>query len=56
MDRDQIFDSGYSTADDGTGFGLAIVKEIADTHGWTTTITGSSEGGAQFEFRGVEPS
>jgi signal transduction histidine kinase len=54
--RDQVFDSGYSTADDGTGFGLAIVKEIADAHGWTTTITESSEGGAQFEFRGVEPS
>ena len=54
--RDQVFDSGYSTADDGTGFGLAIAKEIADAHGWTTTITESSEGGAQFEFRGVEPS
>jgi signal transduction histidine kinase len=55
-DRNQIFDSGYSTADDGTGFGLAIVEEIADAHGWTTTVAESPEGGAQFEFRGVEPS
>jgi len=55
-DRAQIFDSGYSTADDGTGFGLAIVEEIADAHGWTTTVAESPEGGAQFEFRGVEPS
>ena len=53
-DREQVFESGYTTADDGTGFGLAIVKEIADAHGWIITITESADGGAQFEIRGVE--
>ena len=53
-DREQVFESGYTTADEGTGFGLAIVKEIADAHGWIITITESADGGAQFEIRGVE--
>ncbi|MFB6070363.1 MAG: ATP-binding protein [Halanaeroarchaeum sp.] len=52
--RDQVLESGYSTADEGTGFGLAIVKEIADAHGWTLTITESTDGGARFEITGVE--
>ena len=55
-DREHVFDSGYSTANDGTGFGLAIVKEIADAHGLTVTITESADGGARFEFRGGESS
>ena len=53
-DRGQVFESGYTTADDGTGFGLAIIEEIADAHGWIITITESADGGAQFEIRGVE--
>jgi PAS domain S-box-containing protein len=50
-ERDRVFESGYTTADDGTGFGLAIVREIADGHGWTPTVTESEDGGARFEFR-----
>jgi signal transduction histidine kinase len=42
--------------DDGTGFGLAIVKEIADAHGWAITVTKGEEGGARFEITGVERS
>jgi len=53
-DRDQVLESGYSTADEGTGFGLAIVKEVADAHGWALTITESTDGGARFEITGVE--
>jgi len=53
-DREQVFESGYTTADDGTGFGLAIIEEIADAHGWIITITESADDGAQFEIRGVE--
>lgn len=53
-DCDTVFDSGYSTADDGTGFGLAIVSEIADAHGWTITVTESQEGGARFEIVGID--
>ncbi|GGM54888.1 signal transduction histidine kinase [Halarchaeum rubridurum] len=52
--RDDVLDAGYTDADDGTGFGLAIVAEIADAHGWDLDITESDDGGARFEFRGVE--
>ena len=49
-ERDAVFDRGYTTANDGTGFGLAIVRDIADAHGWTTAVTESAGGGARFEF------
>ena len=52
--RDDVFESGYSTADDGTGFGLAIVGEIVDAHGWEIAVTESETGGARFEISGVE--
>ena len=53
-DRDEVFEPGYSTSEDGTGFGLAIVKEIVDAHGWEIRVTDGSEGGARFEITGVE--
>jgi PAS domain S-box-containing protein len=53
-EREQVFESGYTTSDAGTGFGLAIVKEVAETHGWSITVTESDDGGARFEFTGVE--
>lgn len=49
-----VFESGYSTAEDGTGFGLAIVKEIAEAHGWDIRVTDGTDGGARFEVSGVE--
>ncbi|MFC6719657.1 nitrogen regulation protein NR(II) [Natrialbaceae archaeon GCM10025810] len=51
-DRSAVFDSGYTTAENGTGFGLAIVEGIADAHGWTVTVSASRDGGARFEFDG----
>jgi len=48
-----VFERGVSTAG-GTGFGLSIVRGIAEAHGWTVTATESASGGARFEFRGVE--
>ncbi|MCD2202359.1 receiver/sensor box histidine kinase [Halobacterium sp. KA-6] len=53
-DRERVFDVGYSTNPDGTGFGLNIVRSIADAHGWDVTITESDAGGTRFEFSGVE--
>jgi len=52
-DRDQVFESAYSTVQDNTGFGLAIVSEIVDAHGWDVTVTESASGGARFEITGV---
>ncbi|TKR27550.1 HAMP domain-containing histidine kinase [Natronomonas salsuginis] len=31
--RKSVFESGYSTDVDGTGFGLSIAREAADAHG-----------------------
>ena len=53
-DREEAFETGYSTNEDGTGFGLRIVKQVADAHGWEIAVTGSEQGGARFEVTGVE--
>jgi PAS domain S-box-containing protein len=53
--RDQIFDHGFTTAENGTGFGLAIVASIADAHGWDVEIP-DAETGARFEFSRVSVS
>ena len=53
-DRETVFESGYSTATDGTGFGLSIVSQIATAHGWTVTLAESASGGTRFEFTGVD--
>ncbi|RJX42294.1 two-component system sensor histidine kinase/response regulator [Halonotius aquaticus] len=52
-DREAVLESGYTTSDDGTGFGLAIVAEVADAHGWEVTVTEGADGGARFECTGV---
>ena len=52
-ERDQVFEAGYSTNPDGTGFGLSIVREISEAHGWDVRLTEAAGGGARFEFRGV---
>jgi signal transduction histidine kinase len=49
-EREEVFGSGYSTGEDGTGFGLAIVTEIVDAHGWRIRVRESREGGARFEI------
>ena len=54
VDTDQLFDTGYSTTTDGTGFGLSIVKQIAEAHEWELRVASSADGGARFECRGVE--
>ncbi len=53
-EREDVFEAGYSTNEDGTGFGLRIVKQITDAHGWEITVTESEQGGARFEITGVE--
>ncbi|AKU06663.1 receiver/sensor box histidine kinase [Haloferax gibbonsii] len=52
--RERVFEHGYTTDRTGTGFGLAIVENIAEAHGWSVTLTDGTDGGARFEFRGVE--
>jgi signal transduction histidine kinase/PAS domain-containing protein len=52
-DRDRVFDAGYTTDRDGTGFGLAIVAEVAAAHGWSVRATESESGGTRIEVTGV---
>ena len=53
--RGEVFETSYSTSADGTGFGLAIVEQIAHAHGWSVTVTEGTAGGARFEFTGIDP-
>lgn len=53
-ERDRVFEDGYTTGYGGSGTGLTIVKRIAEAHGWEIGLTASPEGGARFEFTGVE--
>jgi len=52
--RANVFEPGYSTHEQGSGFGLVIVKEIAEAHGWELHLRESDEGGARFDITGVE--
>ncbi|WP_276251163.1 PAS domain S-box protein [Haloarcula rara] len=53
-ERDRVFRVGYSTSGEGTGFGLNIVKQVAEAHGWSIRAATSADGGARFEITGVE--
>jgi PAS domain S-box-containing protein len=50
---DTVFEMGYSTATRGNGFGLSIVKEIADAHGWDISVADGKTDGTRFEITGV---
>ncbi len=50
-DPDVVFEEGYTTSEDGTGFGLAIVERIAEGHGWSVGVETGKPGGARFVFR-----
>ncbi|WP_259518247.1 PAS domain-containing sensor histidine kinase [Halanaeroarchaeum sp. HSR-CO] len=52
-ERGNVLQSGYSTAG-GTGLGLSIVERCAEAHDWEITVTAGKDGGARFEFTGVE--
>lgn len=52
-DRDDVFEPGYTTTEKGTGFGLSIVSDIIEAHGWKIHVTESAEGGTRFEITGV---
>ena len=53
-DRGDVFKTGHTTSEQGTGFGLSIVKQIVESHGWEIRIAEGANGGARFEVTGVE--
>jgi signal transduction histidine kinase len=50
--RDRVFASGHSS-EDGTGIGLAVVRRIAEAHGWEARLVAGDAGGARVELCGV---
>jgi signal transduction histidine kinase len=52
-EREQVFESGYTTSEEGTGFGLRIVQQVVEAHNWSIEVTESADGGARFEITGV---
>lgn len=49
--REQVFERGYTTSSEGTGYGLSIVQQIVNEHGWRISIEESTSGGARFLIR-----
>jgi K+-sensing histidine kinase KdpD len=52
-DREAVLATGTSELPHGTGLGLAVVRRVAEAHGWRLRLTESKEGGARFEFEDV---
>ena len=53
-ERAYVFDVGFSTRSEGTGFGLAIIRDIVEAHGWIVAVTVGATGGARFEITDVD--
>lgn len=53
-DDEDVFETGYTTNEEGTGLGLPIVSEIATAHDWSIRATNRKDSGARFEITGVE--
>jgi PAS domain S-box-containing protein len=51
--REQVLEQGYTTASEGTGFGLSIVQTVVEAHDWEIHVGESESGGARFEITGV---
>ncbi len=51
--RDAVFEQGVTHSETGSGYGLAIVMDIVEGHGWGIRVTESAAGGARFDITGV---
>ena len=47
--RNFVFERGHTTSPNGTGFGLAIVRDVVEAHGWQIDVREAIDGGARFE-------
>ncbi len=48
-----IFEQGVTHSESGTGYGLSIVTDIVDGHGWSIDVSTSRDGGARFDIDGI---
>jgi signal transduction histidine kinase len=50
-DQRRVFEPFYTTKQNGTGLGLAVVYHVAEAHGGTVTAANCPEGGAAFTIK-----
>lgn len=50
----EVFDHGFTTREDGHGYGLSVVRTIVNAHGWDVVATEAESGGARFEITGID--
>jgi signal transduction histidine kinase len=50
-ERRRVFEPFYTTKQNGTGLGLAVVYHVAESHGGTVTAMNCPEGGAAFTIK-----
>jgi signal transduction histidine kinase len=55
-DRDEIFRPYFTTSEDGTGLGLAVVRQIVLAHQWDIACVSNDGGGAVFRITGLKVS
>ena len=48
-----MLELGHISATGGMGFGLSIIKRIAEAHEWEVMVTDGQDSGARFEFSDV---
>ncbi|OYR39419.1 HAMP domain-containing sensor histidine kinase [Halorubrum sp. Eb13] len=53
IERDSVFERGYSSESEGSGLGLAIVASVVSAHGWEIAVTDAPNGGTRFEVSDV---
>lgn len=52
--RGEVLDHGFTTREEGSGYGLSIVRTIANAHGWDVRVATADTGGARFEVTSIE--
>ncbi|MFB6252125.1 MAG: sensor histidine kinase, partial [Halobellus sp.] len=53
-DKEHVFDHGFTTREDGHGYGLSVVRTIVNAHGWDIVATDAQTGGARFEITEID--
>ena len=52
--HERVFDAGFTTEEDNTGFGLFVARSIAHEHNWHVSVSESETGGLCFTASGLE--
>ncbi|GAB7009583.1 hypothetical protein JCM31271_15260 [Halorubrum trueperi] len=50
--REDVFEPGFTTREDGTGYGLDIVREVIESHGWEIHLRDGASSAVRSEISG----